>query len=220
MHVSGYFMEQTLESKNFNELIELFASLFPTQTMQSLGYYIVINHDLFKTAEKSLSISFEQLLFEDFARGQSSHMTEGIFGQHVWTQKMQFSKTQVISSLLQCATAGNRLLKCLVSMKKCEVPLNPDWKTLKYSLNRLCEEFRIFRNALEHIEETIQNGLTPEIENSWRFSRHRIFDYEVKQKKYTFDFTEGNTSHLALLNKLYEDFIQMLRNRQLTKNSR
>src|ERR1022692_4675319 len=82
------------------------------QVAQRLLYQAQLHHENFRNSSKQLQEAFSQLLFSDFARVNSCHMTEGVFGADIHAAEMESAKVRVWGFLLNTATSGHKMLRC------------------------------------------------------------------------------------------------------------
>ena len=64
-------------------------------TAQKLLYQAQFHIEIFKNNSDKLHESFDTLLFHEFARKNTCHMTEGVFGSDIHTDKMESAKVRV-----------------------------------------------------------------------------------------------------------------------------
>jgi hypothetical protein len=207
-------MQTEAKARNFFKLIEeLNLAINYSSSLKSACYYCIINAELFIEAKQKSTEYFNQLISADFARANSSHMNEGVFGAYVWTQHMAYSKMQFTAALLNCITSGNRLIKFMLLVRRLEGKDKSDWGKLRVSLKKLESDFIRFRNILEHIDEMIGAKSPDAIDKDFGFSPQGMFNYKVKGLQFYFDFSEEESSQLIQLERLYNEFIEMLRKR-------
>jgi hypothetical protein len=186
---------------------ELIIQTVENPVAQRLLYQAQTHLESFRHASSKLKDSFELLLFHDFARTQSCHMTDGIFGADIHLAKMESAKVRVWGFLLGTATAGHRFLRCIKSARS----KNPssDWAVLRDDLKRLTPLFLRTRNFLEHLDEKTYRQEVTNIEDC-KFSRHGILEFADDDGKVEFDFTDDG---LAPVEQIWTTTVQMLKTR-------
>jgi hypothetical protein len=179
---------------------------------QRLLYQAQMHLESFRHASKQLKEAFDTLLFHDFARTQSCHMTDGIFGADIHLAKMESAKVRVWGFLLGTATAGNKFLRCIVNARSKDQ--QSDWVQLREDLKRLPDTFSRTRNFLEHLDEKTQREEVSDIEDC-KFSRHGVLIFTDKWGRVEFDFTGDS---LAPIERIWDKVRSLLENRDLQED--
>jgi len=175
---------------------------------QRLLYQAQMHLESFRHSAKQLQEAFDTLMFHDFARSQSCHMTEGIFGADVHTAEMESAKVRVWGFLLNTSSAGHKFLRCIVNARSKE--RESDWSCLRYDLKVLQNLYERARNFLEHLDEMTDKQEVTDIEDC-KFSRHGVLHFSDRKGTAQFDFTE---SGLAPIETIWCKLLDMLRARQ------
>jgi hypothetical protein len=134
-------------------------------------------------------------------------MTDGIFGADIHAAKMESAKVRVWGFLLGTATAGHKLLRCIVNARGKEKL--PDWAVLRQELKTLPKLFSRTRNFLEHLDEMVLRNEVTRNEQC-QFSRHGILMFVDDKGRVEFDFTSDG---LARIEGVWNGTLKMLRDR-------
>lgn len=157
---------------------------------QQLFYQCLFHIEIFGLFSGKLHEAMDELRFRDFARTQTCHMTEGIFGEEKHTAYMETAKQKVIGFLGVTISSGHKSLRALKNARKRDS--NVEWKKSKIHLNTLENQYRIARNACEHLDESINQGKTKGLED-FSFSKGNILRFTQIKKQgvesYEFDFS-------------------------------
>ncbi len=158
---------------------------------RALLYQCLFHIDIFKMASVRLHEAMEELRFRDFARKHTSHMTEGVFGGAMHTAHLETAKQKIIGYLGIVTSSGHKCLRAMNNARKRDG--DSSWKQSKRQLTKLEDEYRLARNACQHLDESINRGETTTLED-FSFSKHSILRFARKKKsgKETrhFDFSE------------------------------
>lgn len=187
---------------------DLIFGVVSSPVAQHLLYQSQMHLENFRHAKSRLHESFDTLLFRDFARAQSCHMTEGIFGADIHAAEMESAKIRVWGYLLNTATAGHKFLRCLVNARAKD--RKSDWAPFREDLKTLPDLYRRTRNFLEHLDEATAREEVTGIEDC-KFSRHGILQFSYKDGNLEFDFTEHG---LAPIEPLWDKLLEMLQKRR------
>jgi hypothetical protein len=183
--------------------------------VQRILYQSQMHIENFRHSKGSLHEAFDTLGFHEFARRQSCHMTEGIFGADIHAAEMESAKIRVWGYLLNTATAGHKFLRCLRNARSRDK--EKDWAEFRSDLKKLPEIYRRTRNFLEHLDESTAKEEVTTIEDC-SFSRHGVLQFSDKEGPLEFDFTSEG---LAPIETLWGKLIEMLkRRREVNKQSR
>ncbi len=176
-----------------------------------LLYQARVNLELFNHTRSQLHEALNQLNFRDFARVNSCHMTEGIFGEDIHAAHMITEKERVIGFLLATVTAGHRFTRSIIAARARD--MGPDWKGLKIDITLLEKKFHKVRNFMEHLDEAIASG-TLASDMDCTFTPGAILTCKEPSETFTFDFSEQ-----ALLRpqETYDKVIDMLKARKELK---
>lgn len=175
---------------------------------QRLLYQAQLHHENFRNSSQQLHEAFRQLLFRDFARVNSCHMTEGVFGADIHAAEMESAKVRVWGFLLNTATAGHKMLRCIVNARNKDRA--SDWRSLSDSLATPFDTYRRLRNFLEHLDEKVNLEEVTDIKDC-RFHRNGYLEFSDKRGQLHWDFTEEG---LVPLKATWQRVIDMLRERE------
>lgn len=173
-----------------------------------LLYQAEVNLRLFIYSAEQLNKEFDALNFEDLARANTCHMTEGIFGELKHKSQMLSHKQAVIGFLLAVVTAGHRFTRSLFAARRKDQ--GEDWKILKYDFRLIEKRFHRTRNFLEHLDEAL--ALDQGLERiDCTFSRHGILSCKEDSEEFEFDF---RNSSLDKTTEIFDKVIEMLKKRE------
>ena len=190
---------------------DLIFSVVTVANAQRVLYQAQMHIENFRQSKTLLHEAFEAALFRDFARTQSCHMTEGLFGADIHAAEMESAKIRVWGYLLNTVTAGHKLLRCLVNARAKE--RESDWGEFRDALRELPDIYRRTRNFLEHLDEATAKEEVTSIEDC-NFSRHGVLHFADKDGPFEFDFTaEG----LTPVEPLWDKLLEMLKRRRDSK---
>jgi hypothetical protein len=187
---------------------DLIFSVVTSPVAQRLLYQAQMHIRNFRNSKGGLQESFETLLYSDFARSQSCHMNEGVFGADIHAAEMESAKIRVLGYLLNTTTAGHKFLRCLVNARAKD--REPDWARFRDDLREIPDTYRRTRNFLEHLDEAAAKEELQDPEDCG-FSRHGILHFSDKDGPLEFDFTEGG---LAPIEPLWHKLLNMLEERR------
>ena len=187
---------------------DLIFSVVRSPVSQRLIYQCQMHIETFGHSKSQLHEAFDTLLFRDFARTQSCHMSEGIFGADIHAAEMESAKIRVWGYLLSTATAGHKFLRCLVNARAKEH--KSDWVRFRDELKELPNIFRRTRNFLEHLDEATAREKVTNIEDC-NFSHHGVLHFEDEAGTLEFDFTKDG---LSSVEHLWDRLLEMLNQRR------
>lgn len=195
----------TVETQRMDIIIENVKS----EKVKSLFYHMLINYEIYKSTIEMLDRNMEQLNFYNFAKTQTCHMNDGIFGEIKYREYQFVYQLKVIGNLIVLITSAHRIMTCIKqarSNERCD-----DWKIIRNSIEN-CD--KIFddkiRNFMEHLEEKIyKQELTNQ---NCQFSPDRILYCKDDKIDRQFDF---NKNQLQIIEDLIEDIFQMLSAREI-----
>lgn len=117
-------------------------------------YHMLINYEIYKSTVEVLDENMEKLNFYNFAKTQTCHMNDGIFGEQKYREYQFIYEIKVIGNLIVVITAAHRIITCIKQARANEK--SSDWKSISDVIEN-CD--RIFdnklRNFMEHLEEKI-----------------------------------------------------------------
>jgi hypothetical protein len=175
-------------------VIDIFSKVH-NKLARVLFYQCVFHVELFKKASQLLKEAKEELDFENFARSQSCHMTEGLFGADRHAAKMETAKIRTLGYLGVTVSAGHKLLRSLKNARNKEP--RPEWRTDRKALIALEEDYRFARNAYQHLDEAICKGVVVKTED-FSFSIHDVLQFRDNHgARRTLDFSPGALQQLS-----------------------
>lgn len=171
-------------------------------------YHMLINYEIYKSTVEVLDENMEKLNFYNFAKTQTCHMNDGIFGEQKYREYQFVYEIKVIGNLIVVITAAHRIITCIKQARANEK--SSDWKSISDVIEN-CN--RIFdnklRNFMEHLEEKIyKQELTNQ---NCYFSPQRILYCSDENTNKEFDF---NSDKLQIIDKLIDELLKMLSNRE------
>ena len=171
-------------------------------------YHMLINYEIYKSTVEVLDENMEKLNFYNFAKTQTCHMNDGIFGEQKYREYQFIYEIKVIGNLIVVITAAHRIITCIKQARANEK--SSDWKSIS-DVIEYCD--RIFdnklRNFMEHLEEKIyKQELTNQ---NCYFSPQRILYCNDENTNKEFDF---NSEKLQIIDKLIDELLKMLSNRE------
>ena len=171
-------------------------------------YHMLINYEIYKSTVEVLDENMEKLNFYNFAKTQTCHMNDGIFGEQKYREYQFIYEIKVIGNLIVVITAAHRIITCIKQARANEK--SSDWKSISDVIEN-CD--RIFvnklRNFMEHLEEKIyKQELTNQ---NCYFSPQRILYCNDENTNKEFDF---NSEKLQIIDKLIDELLKMLSNRE------
>ena len=126
---------------------------------QTLFYQCLFDIELFAKASGWLREVKEKLDYHNFARSQSCHMTEGLFGVDKHTSEMETAKVRAIGYLATTIGSGHKFLRSFKSARDRDGDLT--WRATKKRLIRLEKSYGLARpEALEQVAELWKNTLS------------------------------------------------------------
>jgi len=187
---------------------ELIKETIGSSEAKQLLYQARVNLELFIHTHEQLQKALDQLLFHDFARANSCHMTEGVFGTAIHAAHMMSEKERVMGFLLAAVTAGYRFTRSISAARSKD--RGRDWKNLRTNISKLEKKFHKVRNFLEHLDESIARGAITDGMDCY-FSPQAILTCKESPNEFTFDFSE---QAMKQPEEIYEKVIEMLEQRK------
>lgn len=190
----------TVETQQMDIIIDNVKS----KKVKALLYHMLINYEIYKSTVEMLDRNMEQLNFYNFAKTQTCHMMDGVFGETKYREYQFVYQIKVIGNLIVLITSAHRIMTCIKQARTCE--RYDDWKTVRTGIES-CD--KIFddkiRNFMEHLEEKIyKQELTNQ---NCKFSPNRILYCKDDKIDREFDF---NNKQLQIIDDLINSIIQML----------
>lgn len=194
----------TIETKQMDIII----SKVNNKKAKDSLYHMLINYEIYKSTVEVLDENMEKLNFYNFAKTQTCHMNDGIFGEQKYREYQFVYEMKVIGNLIVVITAAHRIITCIKQARANEK--SSDWKSISDVIEN-CD--RIFdnklRNFMEHLEEKIyKQELTNQ---NCYFSPQRILYCNDENTNKEFDF---NSDKLQIIDKLIDELLKMLSNRE------
>ena len=187
----------------------------PDRLAQPLFYQCLFDIELFAKASGWLREAKEKLDYHNFARSQSCHMTEGLFGVNKHTSEMETAKVRPIGYLATTIGSGHKFLRSLKSARDRDGDLT--WRATKKQLIRLQKSYGLARNACEHLDQGIRTGHIVELRD-FSFSIHNVLTFKDRQSVVrTFDFSPEALEQVA---ELWKNTLSILRTRERNKGER
>jgi hypothetical protein len=177
---------------------------------QALFYQCLFHVEFYTHVSHLLRAAKDELDFQRFARAQSSHMTEGIFGDLERSFQMETAKIKVMGYLGATVSSGHKFLRSLKNARTKDG--DPAWKPTRKRLIQLEESYRLARNAFEHLDESILRGETLSDED-FSFSIYNKLYFRNQSRKHEFDFS---AEVLGEVNELWEQTTKIIRARSDT----
>lgn len=178
-------MSDNIYTDEARTAVDIFKKV-PDRLAQVLFYQCLFHAEFFAHTSQLLRQAKHDLDFQNFARTQSSHQTEGIFGGLERSFQMETAKIKVMGYLGATISSGHKLLRSLKSARNKDGDIG--WKSTKKRLIQLEDSYRHARNAFEHLDESILKGETQNIED-FSFSIYDILYFKNQSKKHEFIFS-------------------------------
>jgi hypothetical protein len=184
----------------------------PDRLAQTLFYQCLFHIELFAKASGWLREAKEKLDYHNFARSQSCHMTEGLFGVDKHTSEMETAKVRTIGYLATTIASGHKFLRSLKSARDRDG--DPTWRATKKQLDRLEDSYRRARNACEHLDQGIRKGDIVELQD-FSFSIHNVLTFKDDESVVrTLDFSPEALEQVA---EFWKNTLSILRPRERNK---
>lgn len=193
----------TEEMKN----IDIIYNKALNEKSKKLFYQMLINCDIYKDIVITINNNLTNLNFNNFAKTQTCHTLDGIFGEQKYFEYQQVFEIKVIGNLITLIISAHRIITCIKSCRQIEK--SKDWKSLR-ELIRDCENKydNKLRNFMEHLDEKV---LKQELNNTNAyFTPERILVCYDEKTNIEFNF---NDSALNNINYLVDKVFEMLVNR-------
>lgn len=175
-----------------------------TERAKDLFYHMLINYEIYKSVAEMLDKNMEKLNFYNFAKTQTCHMNDGIFGEMKYAEYQFVYQLKVIGNLIVLITSAHRIMTCITQARANEK--SADWRTISEQIEKCNKIFdNKLRNFMEHLEEKIGKQ---ELENqNCHFSKQRILYCKDEKTGKEFDF---NNEQLKIVDNLIDDVLKML----------
>lgn len=171
-------------------------------------YHMLINYEIYKSTAEMLDENMEKLNFYNFAKTQTCHMNDGIFGEVKYGEYQFVYSLKVIGNLIVLITAAHRIMTCIKQARANEK--RSDWKTISGEIENCDKIFdNKLRNFMEHLEEKIyKQELTNQ---NCQFSPQRVLYCKDEKTNREFDF---NNDKLHIIDNLINNLLKMLSDRK------
>ena len=174
---------------------------------QSLAYQSFFQIQLIREFGNLYFEAKQELDFHNFARTQSSHMTEGIFGTDIHTAKMETAKVKAFGYLMILISSAHKFLRSLSSARKFD--RGTDWGDFRNDF-REQDNYRRARNAIEHFDQAIASGIPLETQEL-SFSVYDKLNFKDSDRKpHEMDISRNSFEKLE---KTWEKFVTLLESR-------
>ena len=178
-----------------------------TPVVQRVLYQSQMHIENFRSSKALLHEAFHNLNFHNFARSQSCHMTDGIFGDEIHASQMESAKIRVWGYLLNTTTAGHKFLRCLENARANE--RKRDWKIFRDDLKTTPDIYRRTRNFLEHLDQATADEKVADIEDC-KLTILGILCFSDNEGRVEFDITPDG---LASIELMWSKLLEMLKTR-------
>lgn len=175
-----------------------------SEKAKDLFYHMLINYEIYKSTAEMLDKNMEELNFYNFAKNQTCHMNDGIFGEIKYREYQFVYQLKVFGNLIVLITSAHRIMTCIKQARANEKSI--DWKAISEDIEKCDKIFdNKLRNFMEHLEEKIyKQELTNQ---NCQFSPQRILYYKDEKTDKQFDF---NNAQLEIIDNLIDNILKML----------
>lgn len=179
-----------------------------SEKAKDLFYHMLINYEIYKSTAEMLDKNMEELNFYNFAKTQTCHMNDGIFGEIKYREYQFVYQLKVIGNLIVLITSAHRIMTCIKQARANEK--SADWKAMSEDIEKCDKIFdNKLRNFMEHLEEKIyKQELTNQ---NCQFSPQRILYCKDEKTDKQFDF---NNEQLEVIDDLIDNILKMLSARE------
>ena len=175
-----------------------------SEKAKDLFYHMLINYEIYKSTAEMLDKNMEELNFYNFAKNQTCHMNDGIFGEIKYREYQFVYQLKVFGNLIVPITSAHRIMTCIKQARANEKSI--DWKAISEDIEKCDKIFdNKLRNFMEHLEEKIyKQELTNQ---NCQFSPQRILYCKDEKTDKQFDF---NNAQLEIIDNLIDNILKML----------
>lgn len=175
-----------------------------SEKAKDLFYHMLINYEIYKSTAEMLDKNMEELNFYNFAKNQTCHMNDGIFGEIKYREYQFVYQLKVFGNLIVLITSAHRIMTCIKQARANEKSI--DWKAISEDIEKCDKIFdNKLRNFMEHLEEKIyKQELTNQ---NCQFSPQRILYCKDEKTDKQFDF---NNAQLEIIDNLIDNILKML----------
>jgi hypothetical protein len=189
-------MIESIMTPEAEVVIDIFKRISNTRA-RVLFYQCVFHIELFRKASDLLKEAKETLDYHNFARSQSCHMTEGIFGTDRHAARMETAKILTLGYLGVTVSSGHKFLRSLRAARNKDSDRSAQWMTDRVDVSELESCFRHARNAYQHLDQAIDRGQVVSDED-FSFSVHDVLHFKDKDgQKRTLDFSPDALARLT-----------------------
>lgn len=181
---------------------------------QVLFYQCLFQVDLFSILSAKLTEEMRELNFRNFARTQTSHMIEGLFGEDIHAAHMETAHQKVMGLLGATISAGHKTLRAMNNARRRDG--GSEWRKTKPLVEKLEEEYRVARNACEHLDESIYKGTTTTMED-FSFSRFYVFRFRPEKAPRNVREFDFSSESLKRVPDLWWMTFEIIGNRKATQ---
>ena len=196
----------TIETRQMDIIIDNVRN----EKAKDLFYHMLINYEIYKTTAETLNENMDKLNFYNWAKTQTCHMNDGVFGDKRYYDYQFVYQLKVIGNLIVLITSAHRIMTCIKQARANEK--YADWKAMGDVIDK-CDKIydNKLRNFMEHLEEKIyKQELT---NHNCQFSPQRILYCRDEKTDKQFDF---NKEQLEIVDDLIDGILKMLSNRKRT----
>ena len=175
-----------------------------SEKAKDLFYHMLINYEIYKSTAEMLDKNMEELNFYNFAKNQTCHMNDGIFGEIKYREYQFVYQLKVFGNLIVLIISAHRIMTCIKQARANEKSI--DWKAISEDIEKCDKIFdNKLRNFMEHLEEKIyKQELTNQ---NCQFSPQRILYCKDEKTDKQFDF---NNAQLEIIDNLIDNILKML----------
>ena len=175
-----------------------------SEKAKDLFYHMLINYEIYKSTAEMLDKNMEELNFYNFAKNQTCHMNDGIFGEIKYREYQFVYQLKVFGNLIVLITSAHRIMTCIKQARANEKSI--DWKAISEDIEKCDKIFdNKLRNFMEHLEEKIyKQELTNQ---NCQFSPQRILYCKDEKTDKQFDF---NNAQLEIIDNLIPESVKLI----------
>lgn len=195
----------TIETRQMDIIIDNVRN----EKAKDLFYHMLINYEIYKTTAEMLNENMDKLNYYNWAKTQTCHMNDGLFGEKRYYDYQFVYQLKVIGNLIVLITSAHRIITCIKQARaneKCA-----DWKAVGNLIDKCDKTYdNKLRNFMEHLEEKIyKQELTNQ---NCQFSPQRILYCRDEKTDKQFDFSK---EQLEMVDDLIDGILKMLSARKL-----
>ncbi|AMJ40917.1 hypothetical protein [Anaerotignum propionicum] len=178
-----------------------------TEKAKALYYQTLINFEIYKDSVMRINSNMKNLNYNNFAKVQSCHMTDGLFGEQKHLEYETVLKIKVTANLITLITSAHRIITCIKNCRNIEQ--SEDWKRLKTLIAINDKNYdNNLRNFMEHLDEKASKQ-NLDNSNAYFTPERTLFCSDDKVNiRFKFDPKSLNN-----INDLVDEVFKMLENR-------